>query len=66
MARSIAQLVDSYVGLGHVRALEDMMQPRARMLEHLRSLKSLKLPSSITEIEDEVRIIGEGLRKLKP
>jgi len=66
MEPAIKRIVDTYVRLGNRRAIEDLLMHRRRLSIDLKGRSGYDYGRPIAQIDEEIRIIAEGLRQFEP
>ena len=65
MPSAIEQIVDIYVRLKNRRGLDQLMMHRQRLAVDLKSRSGYDFSLPISQIDEEIAIIEEGLSRLK-
>ncbi|MDN5001036.1 hypothetical protein ACFQZO_09110 [Bradyrhizobium sp. GCM10027634] len=66
MYSSIELIVASHVELKNRRALEELRGHRHHLLEQLRMVSGIDPARAIEQVEEDIRVIDEGLEQLRP
>ncbi|TYL83906.1 hypothetical protein FXB40_45750 [Bradyrhizobium rifense] len=66
MPASLKTLVSAYVRAKNRQALENMRELRRQLLERLQSTSSINAAQSRASIQEDLRVIEEGLEQLQP
>lgn len=66
MEPAIKGIIDTYVGLGNRRAIEDLLIHRRRLAADLRGRTGFDFSRPMAEIDAEIAIIEAALQKLDP
>ncbi|TYL96168.1 hypothetical protein FXB40_12715 [Bradyrhizobium rifense] len=66
MTASLKSRVSAYVRAKNRQALENMRELRRQLLERLQSTSSINAAQSRASIQEDLRVIEEGLEQLQP
>jgi hypothetical protein len=66
MEPAIKKIVDTYVRLGNRRAIEDLLMHRRRLSIDLGGRRGYDFSRPLAQIDEEIRIIADGLRQFEP
>ena len=65
MKSAIDQIVDAYVGLGNLRALQDLKLHRVNLAASVRSRTDFDFAVLLGQIDDDIVAIDKGLEQLR-
>ena len=65
MKSAIEQIVDAYVGLGNLRALQDLKLHRVNLAASVRSRTDFDFAVLLGQIDDDIVAIDKGLEQLR-
>ena len=65
MNSAIEQIVDAYVGLGNVRALQDLKLHREKLADAVRDRSDVNFAVLLGHIDDDIVAIEAGLDRLR-
>ena len=65
MNSAIEQIVDAYVDLGNIRALQDLKRHREKLADSVRDRTDVNFAVLLGHIDDDIAAIEAGLDRLR-